>query len=233
MKKICIAIAVIYVVLMLSGCSSNEINVEKIQSLNSNTKSENIVSGSAESGENIPSDTYPKYFSMGEKFIAETLVSDISNGEVINMSVDDAKLYDNLTDAGIMEDELFDDFDEGVEYDGESGKLLGNLGILMVTYTLENVNAVSPEYIYDPDNYGMYDFRIDVMGTCGGPIRYSNHHREGELSHHYFAFNLEPGKSITMRCGYLVNLDDVNPDDIAFTTAWPHENGIIVKLNLG
>ena len=54
MKKICIAIAVIYVVLMLSGCSANEINVEKIQSLNSNTKSENIVSGSAESGEKIP-----------------------------------------------------------------------------------------------------------------------------------------------------------------------------------
>ena len=94
MKKICIAIAVIYVVLMLSGCSANEINVEKIQSLNSNTKSENIESQMPNSDDISVFDADTKIDINNLDY--EKLLSMDSNNNILSFALKDLVSFESM-----------------------------------------------------------------------------------------------------------------------------------------
>ena len=127
---------------------------------------------------------------------------------------------------------------DGIQYDQASGTFRGDRVIVTLHFTVENVNATSPEHAREPESYGEYDFRVDALGTCTeGPNFYFSKH--DVCSGNYFAFHLEPGETTEFEVSYLVYWSDITSDKdtalkhVQFETAYPVTYGTTVDLNLG
>lgn len=221
MKKLFIAVCLL---LTLCGCS-NGIKIQTTSDLNSETNDQII-----KNNDKIPDPAQDT--KMGERFLAKNLIIDGGSGEIY-MSVDSAKVYNTLSDADLSKNDLFgDSLFDGMNYDAQTGEFLNNRILVLVNFTVENIDAVSREYADEPSKYDKYDFRVDAFGGCTeGPVVYSDKH--GEVNAHYFGFHLEPGESTQIICGYLVDLRNVSLNDVMFNTAATPENGGIIDLNLG
>lgn len=214
----------VFLLLTLCGCS-NDIKIQTTSDLNSERNGQII-----DNNEKIPDPAQDT--KMGERFLAKNLIIDGGSGEIY-MSVDSAKVYNTLSDAGLSENDLFESsLLDGMNYDAQTGEFLNNRILLLVNFTVENIDATSREHAVEPEKYDKYDFRVDSFGGCTeGPVIYSDKH--GEVSAHYCGFHLEPGESTQIICGYLVDLRNVLLNDVKFNTAATPENGAIIDLNLG
>lgn len=226
MKKLAILIAVISSLIVLNGCASSNIEIRNT----SESKTENLEQDTHINNENDKIPDPPKDTRLGDRFLAKNLILDGSSGEIY-MTVNDAKVFENLSDAGVTFDKTFELYD-GFNYDSNTGDFLGNRVLVMVKFTIENINATSREYAGEPEKYDKYDFRVDNFGGCtGGQIAYSS--KSGEVTVHPLAFHIEPNETKEIKCGYLVNLDDVSIKDICFELAATKKNDAIIDLKLG
>ncbi len=239
MKRILICATLTSTLLLLNACSFSDIEIEKISKEEPVYESNAVVSTSDNSGTSAPDSLvqeeakqdYPIYVGLGESFFAENLILPFGNG-VINATINKAEVFQNLKDAGIELEETFPySVEDGVNYDTESDIFLNNRVLVKLYFTIENVNATSPEHADEPERYNEYDFRVDGLGGCTeGPIVYFNKHDEHDSS--YYTFHLEPGETTELEVAYLVHLGEIALDSVQFVTAYPYEDGTIVDLNL-
>ena len=223
-KRLAASIIVMFsFILSLCGCASQSIQIKDTSTEESN-KNDQIIA----ENDKIPDPE--RDTEMGEKFLAKNLIVDGGSGEIY-MSVDNAKVYDSLSEAGIKSEDCFEIVD-GLNYDAQTDSFLGERKLVLLEFTIENIDATSRSNADSPERFGKYDFRVDDFGGCAnGPLVYSDKH--GEVSSHYMGFHLEPGSTTQIVCGYLVDLHGTSLDKITFNTAATPENGAIINLHLG
>lgn len=179
MQKILLSIITI---MLLTGCSLQDVNVEKPVSKtnDSSIENENIVSES-QSDVPIEKSNNKLRLEIGEKFIPEGMVH--SGGY---LTVESAKIFDNLSDAGIKAADLLPfsllkDNGEPTEltigvnsgmsiaYDKATGNMINDWKIVKVHYTFENKSAVSivNDYIVmSEEQYPCDIFTIGNLNVC-------------------------------------------------------------------
>ena len=218
-----IALGTALLILSLCGCASQSIQIKDASTVESNNNNQIIAEN-----DKIPNPQ--KDTVMGERFLAKNLIVDGGSGEIY-MSVDNAKVYDSLSEAGIKPEDCFEIVD-GLNYKVQEDSFLDGRKLVILEFTVENIDATSRSNADSPERFGKYDFRVDDFGGCtNGPVIYSNKHEE--VSSHYMGFHLEPGSTTHILCGYLVDLRGTSLDKINFNTAATPENGAIINLNLG
>lgn len=228
MKKIAILTSVISSLIVLNGCALSSIEIKNTSESNMEQDAQIDNEQIIINNDKIPNP--PKDTSLGERFLAKNLILDGGSGEIY-MTVNSAKAFDNLSNAGVSIDKTFELYD-GFNYDSNTGDFLKNRVLVIVNFTVENINATSRAHACEPEKYSEYDFRVDDFGACtSGPIAYSS--ELGEVPVHPLAFHIEPNETKEIECGYLVDLDEVNLEDICFETAATKENGTIIDLHLG
>lgn len=240
MKRILLCTALTSALLLLNACSFSDIEIEKIPQGDSVSENNAVVSApdnaeasdSGSSAQEEAKQEYPLYVDMGESFFAENLILPFGSG-VIHATINKAEVFHSLKDAGIVLEETFSySIEDGMNYDAESDTFLNNRVLVKLYFTIENVDATSPEHADEPERYNEYDFRVDGLGGCTeGPIVYFNKHDEHDSS--YYTLHLEPGEKTEIEVAYLVYLGEITLDSVQFVTAYPYENGTIVDLNLG
>lgn len=239
MKRILICATLTFTLLLLNSCSFNDIEIEKTSKEETVYDSNAVVSTSDNSSISAPDSSvheeakqeYPIYVGLGESFFAKNLILPSGSG-VINATINKAEVFHSLKDASIVLEETFPySIEDGMNYDADSDTFLNNRVLVKLYFTIENVDATSPEHADEPERYNEYDFRADGLGGCtDGPIVYFNKHDEHDSS--YYTFHLEPGETTELEVAYLVYLGEIALDSVQFVTAYPYENGTIVDLNL-
>jgi type III secretion system FlhB-like substrate exporter len=235
MKKYTIALFLCF--FSLTGCASADIKIEKNSSTENFDKSDFVISNDEVEGSHevyLPEeDKTPEAIALGEKFLAENLISPDDGGEIY-MSINKAEIYDNLNDANIRYEDVFpDSLYDGFNYDVKTDTFIGDYVLVKLYFTIENIDAVSYDHYAEPQKYEKYEFRVDGFGGCTeGPVIY--HSKHDSVDAHYFAFQLNPGETIDIEAFYLVNESSVALSDVVFATAAYPEWGLgtVVDLNL-
>lgn len=131
-------------------------------------------------------------------------------------TIDDAYLVENLYDEGISIDKLApfstvtvekDDYTYPDYVDQETGRLIGDLYLVMVELTVTNINAINTHY-NDPNIFRADGFFhiYDTAGKSTGTFAYSSEHYA--LEEAYGTFYLGSGESKVIRVGYLFGKND-------------------------
>lgn len=178
MQKILLSIITM---MLLTGCSLQDVNVEKPESTPADISTEeNAVVDNSQPDISIEESDNKLRPEIGEKFIPEGMVH--SGGY---LTVNSAEIFDNLSDAGIEEADLLEfsllwdngepteltvGVDSGmtVAYDKATGNMINDWKIVKVHYTFENQSAVStvndtiifPEEQYSGDIFSVGDLNI-------------------------------------------------------------------------
>lgn len=180
------AITVFSFLITAVGCTINDISVEK-PSVESSSQSETSQTTNTE-GTTAPAQIYPMVLrpKIGEQF---PLTSFVKSGALL-ATVNNAKVYTNLYEAGAKWEDMFEDFRTKTDgtsalqadfFDRESGDFLesavyGKTAFVVVELTLENRNAVSIATDFNipgtPALYGDDVFRIDTFDIC--PLKEKN-----------------------------------------------------------
>ena len=214
--KIISVILCILTVCILTGCSSGYIQID-------NNEQQSTSNQTSESGfENI--------LTIGDKFYPYNLYDGSGKMEA---TIKEAKVIHSLSQADISLNDCFEyTLIDGINYDKKSDSFIDKNALVLVTFSITNLDAISKAHNTDPDLYSEYDFRADALGGCtgGGRVYFSDH---DELKSHYYAFNLMPGETKQFVCGYLVDLNVTQLEKINFETAATPENGTIINLGLG
>lgn len=232
--------------LLLNACTFGDIQIETWSealrdSAAVNSADSTDSTGSADSGSDSGSAKTleaPRHAALGERFYAKSLVQPPRGSGEIYVTIDRAEVFATLAEAGIaLEDTLPDSVVDGIQYDQASGTFRGDRVIVTLHFTVENVNATSPEHAWEPEFYEEYDFRADALGACTeGPNFYFSKH--DACSAHYYAFHLEPGETTEFEASYLVNWSEIASDKdtalkhVQFETTYPVTLGTTVDLNL-
>lgn len=230
MKKITILCSLACSII-LSACNSIQVtNLEsssnKVNYQNEEQQIEQNNQERLQANDAIPDP--PDQIEMGERFLAKNLILDGGSGNIY-MSVENAETFNKLSDAGITFEQC-DELLDGMNYDSKTGEFIGNRKLIIVTFKVENVDAISREYAVEPDVYSEYDFRVDSFGGCTESLMiYFN--QKGQISAHSYAFHLEPGETIEIKCGYLADLRNVSLNEIGFEIF--NKNETVIDLNLG
>lgn len=201
---------------ILTGCSSGYIQID-------NNEQQTISIQPSESG-------FDNILTIGDKFDPYNLYDGSGNMEA---TIKGAKIFYSLSQANIKLNDCFEyTLIDGVNYDEDSDCLIDENALVLVTFEITNLSAISKSHDTDPDLYSEYDFRADALGGCtgGGRVYFSMH---DDLKSHYYAFNLKPGETKQFIMGYLVDLSSTPLGNICFETAATPENGTIINLNLG
>lgn len=167
--------------LLLTGCSLQDVNVEKPESTSENISIEN-ENNISESQHDVPIEESDNKLrpEIGEKFIPEGMVH--SGGY---LTVNSAEIFDNLSDAGIEEADLLEfslllngepseltvGVDSGmtVAYDKATGNMINDWKIVKVHYTFENQSAVSTvndTIIFPEEQYSGDIFSVGNLNVC-------------------------------------------------------------------
>lgn len=226
--------------LLLNACTFGDIQIETWSEAQRDSAAVNSADSTDSGSDSGSTKTLeaPRHATLGERFYAKNLVKSHGSGEIY-MTIDRAEVFETLAEAGIaLEDTFPDSVVDGIQYDQASGTFRGDRVIVTLHFTVENVNATSPEHAREPESYGEYDFRVDALGTCTeGPNFYFSKH--DACSAHYYAFHLEPGETTEFEVSYLVYWSDITSDKdtalkhVQFETAYPVTYGTTVDLNLG
>lgn len=227
MKKNMLLATVISYILILSGCSLSEVQIEKIPDEN------NTIEESMAEVKDFETKSIPTNAKIGDKLFAENLVMNGGSG-TIYWTINKVEAFETMQDAKLqLEDMYASEFCITDEYiwDAANETFSDRHTLVMLYMTIENVDAISRAYAEEPEKYDIHDFRVDSLGGCSyGPLRYFD--KMGECSVNSRAFHLEPGESIEIKVGYLVNTDEIDLKDVNFTTAATPENGTVIDLNL-
>ena len=226
--------------LLLNACTFGDIQIEtwsEAQRDSAAVNSADSTDSGSDSGSTKTPEA-PKHVALGERFYAKTLVEPPAGSGEIYVTIDRAEVFATLAEAGIaLEDTFPDSVVDGIQYDQASGTFRGNRVIVTLHFTVENVNATSPEHAREPEFYEEYDFRADALGGCteGSKIYFSKH---DACSGSYYAFHLEPGETTEFEVSYLVYWSNIASDKdtalkhVQFETAYPVTFGTTVDLNL-
>ncbi len=220
--------------LLLNACTFGDIQIETWSEAQRDSAAVNSAD-STDSGSDSGSAKKPEIkfqTALGERFYSENLVSPPAGSGEIYVTVDRAEVFTTFAEAGIaLEDTFPYSVVDGMHYDQASGKLLHDGVIVTLHFTVENVNATSPEHAWEPEFYEEYDFRVDALGACTeGPNFYFSKH--DACSGSYYAFHLEPGETTEFEASYLVRLENVPLESVVFQTADTKNRGPWVDLNL-
>ena len=219
--------------LLLNACTLGDIQIEtwsEAQRDSAAVNSADSIDSGSDSGSTKKPEA-PRHAALGERFYAKNLVQSHGSGEIY-VTIDRAEVFTTFAEAGIaLEDTFPYSVVDGMHYDQASGKLLHNGVIVTLHFTVENVNATSPEHAWEPELYEEYDFRADALGACTeGPNFYFSKH--DACSGSYYAFHLEPGETTEFEVSYLVRLENVPLESVVFQTADTKNRGPWVDLNL-
>ena len=167
--------------LLLTGCSLQDVNVEKPESAPVDISTEeNAVVDNSQPDISIEESDNKLRPEIGEKFIPEGMVH--SGGY---LTVNSAEIFDNLSDAGIEEAQLLDysllvngepseltvgvDSSMTVAYDKATGNMINDWKIVKVHYTFENQSAVSTvndTIILPEEQYSGDIFSVGNLNVC-------------------------------------------------------------------
>ena len=219
--------------LLLNACTVGDIQIEtwsEAQRDSAAVNSADSIDSGSDSGSTKTPEA-PRHAALGERFYAKNLVQSHGSGEIY-VTIDRAEVFATFAEAGIaLEDTCPYSVVDGMHYDQASGKLLHDGVIVTLHFTVENVNATSPEHAWEPEFYEEYDFRVDALGACTeGPNFYFSKH--DACSGSYYAFHLEPGETTEFEVSYLVRLENVPLESVVFQTADTKNGGPWVDLNL-
>ncbi len=220
--------------LLLNACTVGDIQIETWSEAQRDSAAVNSAD-STDSGSDSGSTKKPEIkfqTALGERFYSKNLVKPPAGSGEIYVTIDRAEVFTTLAEAGIaLEDTFPYSVVDGMHYDQASGKLLHDGVIVPLHFTVENVNATSPQHAWEPEFYEEYDFRVDALGACTeGPNFYFSKH--DACSAHYYAFHLEPGETTEFEVSYLVRLENVPLESVVFQTADTKNGGPWVDLNL-
>lgn len=167
--------------LLLTGCSLQDVNVEKPESTPTDISTEErAVGDNSQPDISIEESENKLRPEIGEKFIPEGMVH--SGGY---LTVNSAEIFDNLSDAEIEEAQLLDysllvngepsELTVGVNsgmtvaYDKATGNMINDWKIVKVHYTFENQSAVSTvndTIILPEEQYSGDIFSVGNLNVC-------------------------------------------------------------------
>jgi len=235
--------------LLTTGCSVGNIDISKKETTEATLGQpieENVngtISGSDTTDNNggdslllpnVPYSEVPATAELGERFC---VVMPVHSGHLY-LTINKCELYDSLNDAGMKYDELCQALIvDGFNYDAETTGFLKGYIMIKTYMTVENIDAVSIDHIWQPEKYGEYDFSL---GRCGGvPYATGEYFDHASPSPYFFKFNLQPGEKKDIIVGYLLDTRKVALEDVAFANgqdddSFPDELPFtVVNLGLG
>lgn len=188
-------ILILLCTVILSGCSLQDITIEKIDS-NESAADEEIYT---DNKEKIPTGK------LGEKINAWTL----AKSGTIYLTINNAEYFNSMSEAGINEkNKMPYDVSCGLT---ESGDVEKGFVIAKLHISVENIDAIGSMKICDPNNeFDDYDFRVDNFLV--GPntetyceIIYCS--KMGECESSIYCYNLKPGESTEYDIAYIAYMD--------------------------
>ena len=235
--------------LLTTGCSVGNIDISKKETTEATLGQpieENVngtISGSDTADNNggdslllpnVPYSEVPATAELGERFC---VIGPVNSGHLY-LTINKCELYDSLNDAGMKYDELMHALIvDGFNYDAETTGFLKGFIMIKTYMTVENVDAVSIDHIWQPEIYGEYDFSLGRFG--GVPYATDEYFDHASPSPYFFKFNLQPGEKKDIIVGYLLDTRKVALEDVAFVNgrdddSFPDELPFtVVNLGLG
>lgn len=210
--------------LFLTGCSVGNIDISKkevtettihqpeLQPDDITSPVSSTVQGETNAVPEIPYSDVPKKAELGERFC---VIGPVNSGHLY-LTINRCEVFDSLNDAGIKFDDTMQVLiADGFNYDACTTEFLKDFKMIKIYMTLENVDAVSYDHMYMPDEYDKYDFS---MGRIGG-ISYATgeyfdlHPDEGD----YMKLHIEPNESKEIVMGYLLDTRKAALEDAVFS----------------
>ena len=224
LKKLSILLAAIS--LLSAGCTVGNIEITKkkvstqpqmqqiIENVTapSNANSEPTGDGNVQNVQlDLPYSEVPETAKLGERFC---VINPVSSGHFY-ITLNKCEVYDSLNDAGIKYDDMRHTLViEGVSIDPQTSELLNSFKMIMIQMTIENVDAVSYDHLYQPDEFGEYDFFLGRIGEVrGAAMEYLDIHYDDKC---YTKVHIEPGETKDIVIGYALFTDDVPIEDAVF-----------------
>lgn len=224
MKKFSILLAALF--LFSTGCSVGNIDISRRETPTQPQMQQIIENGTAPSNANsestgdgnvqnvqldLPYSEVPETAKLGERFC---VINPVSSGHFY-ITLNKCEVYDSLNDAGIKYDDMRHSLViEGLSIDPQTSELLNSFKMIMIQMTIENVDAVSYDHLYQPDEFGEYDFFLGRIGNVSGAVlEYLDIHFDNK---HYTKVHIEPGETKDIVVGYALCTDDVPLEDAVF-----------------
>lgn len=210
--------------LLTTGCSLSDVEISKQEITEPTYRQPQAITeeasvsggGDAEPTEEIleiPYSEVPETAELGERFC----VIDTVNSGHFYLTLNRCEVFDSLNDAGLKREELAGNLIvPDLNYDPDTTKFLNNFKLIMIYMTVENVDAVSIEHVYFPEEFGKYDFSLDRMGS----VRYASHEylnlRSDDI-YHYSKMHIEPGEKKDIIMGYLLDTRQASLSEAVFS----------------
>lgn len=257
-KKLCYSLTMIFALLM-SGCSTSSVNIEKVtpenseihQSMMDENKGHGVVPSiddvinQIESQEDMKNG--PVVLEVGDRFPTSNdafiNVDDYDDygidslGEIY-ATITDVRVYQSFDEAGINPEGPFL-HTPSVIYEPQKYTMGENYFIVTIDFTVENVNATSSFHYDEPEKYDEYDFRIGFNGGCGSDTIWwtglDGSLKTDKCADHPEVFHLEPGETVSFSVSYGIDLlwNKIGEDWYGlFCVTGTPENGIAVDLHL-
>lgn len=209
--------------LLTTGCSLSDVEISKQEITEPTYRQPQKIteeasvsgSGAAEPTEEIleiPYSEVPETAELGERFC---VIGPVNSGHFY-LTLNRCEVFDSLNDAGLKREELAGTLIvPDLNYDPDTTNFLKNFKLIMIYMTVENVDAVSYEHAYFPDEWGKYDF--DMCGMGG--VRYASHEYFNLRSdeNYYFKYHIEPGEKKDIIMGYLLDTRQASLSEAVFS----------------